>query len=913
MKRSHGSWLKLWHANAPARAATLIVLALSLFGNLPARSYAAGPTLRVSAPSQVAVGEAIPISLTVAGATDLAGYETLVLFDTSAAEFAGLHQLDNDLKRMGRDVGSLTVAEMPAGSAIGLYSCPTASCVNASGPRQSHGASGDVQLATVDILPLQAGLLEIKLDATRFVDAAGQPLAVAMPVTTLRVQVGPAGAAHLAPARPWSLAPAGPGTAAAAAPGSLDLTDDGTVTHADVMEAALGWDSARERNQPCAQLANPRADVNHDGCLDIGDVQALAASSGPLPVVPSAQAAQTFTVNSTGDGPDADLLDGACATSSGSCTLRAAIQQANYHRGPDTIAFDIAGTGVHSIRLSQALPTLHDATGGTTIDGYTQPGASPNTDAAVSNAQIRIEIVGQGTYAFEAIRITSANNVLRGLSLYNLFRPIWLEGPGAHDNVMAGNFVGTDADGTFRSTGTITDATGILLYHAASHNRIGGTDPADRNVISGNARSGVGMWHQGTSYNVVMGNLVGYDPSGTRRVANTFHGIDMNSGSNHNIVGGLGPGERNVVCCSLRRGIEISHSGDTAFNQVIGNFVGTDVAGKTAPSWAYVTSFGIQVKDRVRNNVVAHNVVGNAREGGIRVDEYGTCCVGPNQIMYNRVGVSLDGTPIPNSVAGIYVTAGNTTIGPGNIIANNPIGIRLEGSTSRATVITQNSIYGNAGLGIDRAPIGTVNTSDKNFAVLKSADTKEARGTACAGCTVEVFVADGGAGKYGQGKTFVGSAVAAGDGTFVVPISGAAAGDYVTVTATSVTSSTSEFARNRLVEQAPEPPQPPAITGLDPNIVMAEGPAFTLTVTGQHFDSESVVRWNGAPRPTTFVSPTLLKASIAAADIKEAGSAAITVLNQDSNLESNALPITIKEQAPVPPPQLPTYIPLARR
>jgi CSLREA domain-containing protein len=54
-------------------------------------------------------------------------------------------------------------------------------------------------------------------------------------------------------------------------------------------------------------------------------------------------AGNTYTVNSTADLSDADLGDGLCLTSSGNCTLRAAIMQANYTAGADTIILP-AGT-----------------------------------------------------------------------------------------------------------------------------------------------------------------------------------------------------------------------------------------------------------------------------------------------------------------------------------------------------------------------------------------------------------------------------------------------------------------------------------------------------------------------------------------------------------------------------------------
>jgi hypothetical protein len=69
----------------------------------------------------------------------------------------------------------------------------------------------------------------------------------------------------------------------------------------------------------------------------------------------------------------------------------------------------------------------------------------------------------------------------------------------------------------------------------------------------------------------------------------------------------------------------------------------------------------------------------------------------------------------------------------------------------------------------------------------------------------------------------------------------------------------------------------PAIAALSPSSTGAGGPAFTLTVNGTGFISSSVVRWNGAPRATTFVSSTQLQAAMAAADIASPATASVTV------------------------------------
>ncbi len=81
---------------------------------------------------------------------------------------------------------------------------------------------------------------------------------------------------------------------------------------------------------------------------------------------------------------------------SGPGSLRQAILNANANPGVDTIDFAIPGTGVHTISPASALPTITDPV---VIDGYTQPGASPNTLANGDNAVLLIELDGSNAGA----------------------------------------------------------------------------------------------------------------------------------------------------------------------------------------------------------------------------------------------------------------------------------------------------------------------------------------------------------------------------------------------------------------------------------------------------------------------------------------------------------------------------------
>ena len=853
---------------------------------------APSPTLEIQLPTQVEVGDPIAATFVLAGSSDVAGYEASLLFDPAVAHLSGLEQRKNDLRKFGRDVGPLGPLELPTGVSFGLYSCPVADCVQSTHGQRATGGHGKLRLATLTLAADQPGQLELVLGETRFVDSTGQVIPVTIPETRWVVQVGADGQVHPAPAPVALGATAGQGVAQ-----PVDVTGDGVVTHADVMEVALAWTVAREGVGPCSAEGASSTDVNGDGCIDVADAQQVVANfsssdeaqgtprvtpdqqalqpesqpAGESPQLAAEAAALTFTVNSTGDQVDASIGNGRCATSDNTCTLRAAIAEANSHTGPDTIAFNIGGSGVRTIQLTSQLPSLSDRTGPTTIDGFTQPGAEPNTHAQLNNADMMVQIVGEGeagTDTFSGLAITSPGNRVQGLVFYRLHRAIWLEGSGASNNVIAGNFIGTNAAGTYFSSIFATPANGVHIRAGASSNIIGGTANADRNILSGSAANGVAMFDEGTDSNVVINNIIGLGPMGNRRVPNGNHGVDINTGASRNVIGGMGANERNVVSGNGHEGVELSHFTETEGNHVVGNFIGTDVTGNNAPSFSYNGLRGITIEDGARNNVVHDNVIGgngdNRGESGLTIA--GTFTSG-NHVYNNRIGVGLNEADIGNVGYGVLIQTGanRNKIGPGNIIAFNPIGVRVKDSATDHNTITQNRIYGNANLGIDLDPVGSVNANDAgdgdsganqqlNFPVIADADTDTVAGTACGGCTIEVFLADSGSGAHGEGKTLLGSAKALSNGTFSVAIAGARAGEYATATATDADGNTSEFARNVVLSQGDGRPRTPTPT---PTFSATPTPTPTRTTSATPTPTSTVRLPEAVYLPSIFASDQL--------------------------------------------------------
>lgn len=105
-----------------------------------------------------------------------------------------------------------------------------------------------------------------------------------------------------------------------------------------------------------------------------------------------------------------------------------------------------------------------------------------------------------------------------------------------------------------------------------------------------------------------------------------------------------------------------------------------------------------------------------------------------------------------------------------------------------------------------------------------------------------------------------------------------------------------DFGTIQLTVEDPNPV--PTITSIEPSRIAPGSSEFTLTIHGTGFVEDSVVRWNGAARATTFVDATELKAVILPGDVAQPGQATVTVFNPSpGGGESNAETFTITTYA----------------
>jgi uncharacterized repeat protein (TIGR01451 family) len=608
----------------------------------------------------------------------------------------------------------------------------------------------------------------------------------------------------------------------------------------------------------------------------------------------------TLMVTSTGD--------------SGAGTLRQAILDSNATVGvPDTIDFNIPGTGVQTISVLSALPTVTDPV---TIDGTSQPGYS-----GTPLVQIQGSLAGNNNV--DGLTVSSGGSTIEGLAI-NLFSGAGMVLKTKGNNVVTGCFIGTNAAGT----GALGNAGDGLTISSSPNNTIGGASVADRNVLSGNGGNGLQITNFAISTpptnNVIINNYIGTDITGTQRVANTKDGILLTFTATNNTIGGTSSTERNLISGNLGDGIGIDLGSN--FTTIQGNYIGTDVTGTlalsnagsgivdssadnlfggTATGAGNVISgngkvglwfFGGNGNSTVQGNLIgtdatgAHGL-GNGGDGmfiqGSNTDTIGGSTAAARNVISANGGNGIEtlvaagagsvikgnyiGTDISGSLSlgnvghGIDLFSSNNIVGgpnpgDGNIIANTRSATLQTGAgvsvilTSNNNAIVGNSIFGNAGLGIDLGDDGvTLNHQGtksgannlQNFPVITSAVASNSSGTTISGTlnsapnttyAIDFYsnpTAD--PSNHGQGQTYLGRTMVSTDNTgnvtFKTTLTGnASVGQWISATATDPLGNTSEFA---LDSQAIGAATDLAITmNASPSpVLVGQNLTYTMTVT----------------------------------------------------------------------------------
>jgi len=464
----------------------------------------------------------------------------------------------------------------------------------------------------------------------------------------------------------------------------------------------------------------------------------MTAVPGVLPAVPTT--GSTITVTSTGDAVDND----------NACTLREAIIAAKMNMASsdtlnkcvagtvspavDTIAFNIPDTDpgcsggppkICTITLSALLGALPDITEPVFINGFTQPNAKANTLATGDDAVILIRVdlsnvTGTGLH----LTTGSDNSTLSGLSIVkpggdtnNLGYLVKID---SNNVTVAGNFIGVEPDGHTVSTDKLIFYS--LELSSGAGGMIGGTAPAARNLIAyaGGGGGGVALNIEGNSTpNLVQGNYVDLDATGTVGIGNAGSGIIALGGGN--TIGGSAAGAGNVVgtwsgSAGMQFSLSVFHPG---LDIAQGNRIGTNAAGTAAlASGAYgFVVVGSGGTYKIGGSGAGEGNLIRGAQNGIYV--HGDTAGGSPVIQGNHIGISLDGTkPLPCGTSGIVMDnttgglIGGTLPGEGNVIADNGTNAVIDASAT-GWAILGNSIHGN-GFGISLAGSDSVSPPTQN-------------------------------------------------------------------------------------------------------------------------------------------------------------------------------------------------------
>jgi hypothetical protein len=407
------------------------------------------------------------------------------------------------------------------------------------------------------------------------------------------------------------------------------------------------------------------------------------------------------------------------------------------------------------------------------IDGFSQPGSSANTLALGNNAVVRIRLDGASAPAgLAGLFIDAASGVsISGMSVTRFEDGVIIRG-GAGGNTVAGNFIGLDpagnpaanrgygvsiegspantvggADPADRNVVSSNGGIGVRLTRSASvdniiagnyigtdpagtlprpnggagvavtafavadgyasRTTIGGLGPGSGNVISGNAQNGVLLLGPTNQFNAVQGNKIGTNAAGTAALGNGFFGVLISfpaigtNASSNNTIGGIIPAARNIISGNGRAGVAIFGPGASG-NAVQGNYIGTDVTGSYAISNLNDgvrlgdTSFGAGPSDHTIGGSLpgAGNLISGNIDNGVELSGAATT---NNLVAGNLIGTDRAGAVAVFNTRGVLVDAapanrvGGAGAGARNIISGSEtVGVRIQGATA-----VENRIQGN--------------------------------------------------------------------------------------------------------------------------------------------------------------------------------------------------------------------------
>jgi Ca2+-binding RTX toxin-like protein len=457
----------------------------------------------------------------------------------------------------------------------------------------------------------------------------------------------------------------------------------------------------------------------------------------------------------------------------------------------------IAGNARDGVLLSDANTSDNTVAGnwiGLKSDGLTALGNGVDGVAIVSSASFN--------------RITS--NVVAA-SVNNL---IGMFNTGTIGNVISGNKLGTDKNGT-NTTALGSANRGVFIGGGVTYTQVGTNadgigDAGEANIIAGNATDGVIITDAGTMNNVVAGNLIGNTTGTQAAFANRGSGVLLTAGAQLNYVGlgGLAMGQSTTISLNPKATYLLTSSDPLAVDAVpinlasLGIHPGDLIALEELGNW----SVGISSTDTntslggvfsTSNVLLASsnlNRVQGAIAAGTALSTGTTVVNGLATDIPQDFTITTTMLTVPTGAAYLFVAVPDTFYGDNNdpdknlavritpfrtitgavgantIAGNLGAGVAVT-TTASANTISANSIYNNGGLGIDLGNDGVtrndVNDADGgpntllNAPVVTSAvlspdgTSLNVQGFARPGSTLEFFKAAPDPSGFGEGQTLV--------------------------------------------------------------------------------------------------------------------------------------------------------------
>jgi hypothetical protein len=287
------------------------------------------------------------------------------------------------------------------------------------------------------------------------------------------------------------------------------------------------------------------------------------------------------------------------------------------------------------------------------------------------------------------------------------------------DNVVEGDYIGVNVNGTLALGNA---ESGVGIYAGSSNNTIGGSVSGSGDLISGNNSNGVYITDSGTTGNVVEGDFIGTNWTGSNRLPNSGSGVVIQNGAADNTIGGTATisggslgGAGDVISGNDWEGVHIVGSSD---NVVEGDYIGLSAGGN---EYVGNAESGVGIYAGSSGNTIGGSVSGTGDiisangSNGVYITDSGTT---RNVVEGDFIGTDWTGSnPMPNANDGVVILngaadnfIGGTMPGTQNVIAfNAQNGVDIGGYGTTGNVVEGDDIVSNGNNGVQFDPNATQN------------------------------------------------------------------------------------------------------------------------------------------------------------------------------------------------------------